>query len=368
MAGKRKSSLLAFLLVVVIAAGGGAWFVFSKGASSGENGEIPASQLAKAERRNLESELLLSGEVIPASQQDVKPEVGGKVKEIAVVVGQLVKKGDLLAVIDDTDLLTQKRSAETAVEGAKIEVDKDQGNYDRAKALYDEKLISKEVYANLEADALISKNALEKAESQLQLVKDSLSKTRITAPYDGTVLNIAVTEGLVVTAAASVNSGTTLMTFANLSKLLIETNVNQMDVGKLTPDQEVFVNMQGDDANAVKARIEFVAPLATVKNNIKGFEVQALIEDSKGSLKPGMSVSMTVPVGAAKGAISVPIAAVFKQDSDRVVYVRKGNIAERRRVSVGLTNMSYAEITNGLKEGEEIMLVEPSAAQLANSS
>lgn len=367
MTGKKKGPPWVFLLIAVAALGGGGWYLLGGRAAADAKGEVPASLLATVERRDLSSKLLLSGEVQPASEQEVKPEVGGKVKEIAVQVGQNVKKGDLLVVIDDTDLLTEKRSAETAIEGAQLAADKDRGNYERAKELFDEKLISKEVYANLKADLDISENALLKSKSQLQTVEDKLAKTRIVAPFEGTVLDIKVTEGLVVTAAASVNSGTELMAFANLSKLLIVTNVNQMDVSKLSTGAEVSVNMQGDDSNAVKARIEFVAPLATVKNNIKGFEVQALIEDSKSPLKPGMSVSMTVPVGAAKRAISVPIAAVFKQDNDRVVYVRKGEKTERRKVSVGLTTMSYAEITSGLNEGEEILLVEPSAIAAKSS-
>jgi RND family efflux transporter MFP subunit len=359
--GKRKGLPWIFVLVVVAAVGGGVWFVLAGRQAAESKDEVPASLLAKVERRDLSSKLLLSGEVQPATLQIVKPEVGGKVKQIAVTVGQHVKKGDLLAVIDDTDLQTEKRSAETAIEGAQLAADKDRGNYDRAKELFDEKLISKEVYANLKADLEISENALLKSQSQLHSVEDKLAKTRIVAPFDGTVLDIGVTEGEVVTAAASVNSGTELMKFAELSRLLIVTHVNQMDVGKLSPGQQVAVNMQGDDANQVKARVEFVAPLATVTNNIKGFEVQALIEDANSPLKPGMSVSMTVPVGAAKRAISVPIAAVFKQDNDRVVYVRKGKTTERRKVSVGLTTMSYAEITSGLSEGEEILLVEPGA-------
>lgn len=367
MAGKKKGLPWVFVLVAVAAVGGGGWFVLGGHVAADAKDAVPASLLATAERRDLSSKLLLSGEVQPATLQIVKPEVGGKVKQVAVTVGQHVKKGDLLAVIDDTDLQTEKRSAETAIEGAQLAADKDRGNYERAKELFDEKLISKEVYANLKADLEISENALLKSQSQLHAVEDKLAKTRIVAPFDGTVLDIGVTEGEVVTAAASVNSGTELMKFAELSRLLIVTHVNQMDVGKLTNGAEVSVNMQGDDANAVKARIEFVAPLATVKNNIKGFEVQALIEDSQSPLKPGMSVSMNVPVGAAKRAISVPIAAVFKQDNDRVVYVRKGDKTERRKVSVGLTTMSYAEITSGLDEGEEILLVEP-AALAAKSS
>ncbi len=369
MAGKKKRGLAGiFLLVAVAVASGAVWFFTANHEAARPSEEIPADLVAKAERRDLDSKLLLSGEVIPAFQVDVKSEVGGKVKELDVAVSQRVKRGDLLAVIDDRDLLTEKKSAETAIEGAQLSVDKNQGNYDRAKALFEEKLISKEVYANLEADLLISKNALEKAQSALQTVNDRLIKTRIIAPSDGTVLDIAVNEGQVVSAAASVNSGTTLMTFADLGRLLIDTHVNQMDVAKVTPGAEVFVNMQGDDANAVKARIEFVAPLATVKNNIKGFQVQALIEDNKSPLKPGMSVSMMVPVGAAKHAVSVPIAAVFKQDNDRVVFVRKGSSTERRKVSVGLTNMSYAEITTGLNEGEEILLVDPKSLSAGKSS
>ncbi len=365
MAGKRKRSLGIFLLVAAAAVGGGTWFALSGRPAGPGPGEVPPNLLAKVERRDIDSKLLLSGEVKPAFQVDVKSEVGGKIKELDVAVSQRVKRGDLLAVIDDRDLLTEKKSAQTVIDGAQLSVDKDQGNYDRAKALFDEKLISREVYANLEADLLISKNALERARSQLDSVNDRLSKTRIIAPSDGTVLDIPVNEGQVVTAAASVNDGTTLMTFADLNRLLIETHVNQMDVAKLTTGGEVSVNMQGDDAHAVRARIEFVAPLATVKNNIKGFLVQALIEDVNSPLKPGMSVSMMVPVGAARRAVSVPLAAVFKQDADRVVYVRRSGSTERRKVNVGITNMSYAEITAGLREGEEILLVEPKALPVA---
>jgi RND family efflux transporter MFP subunit len=359
MAAKGKGFLLAFLLIVLVAIGGGGWLIFSGSASSSDAAGFPPGSLTKAERRDLESKLLLSGEVKPASLVEVKSEVGGKVKEILVTVNSKVKKGDVLAIVDDRDLLTEKQSAQTAVDGAKLSVDKDRGNYDRAKALFDEKLISKEVYANLEADLRISENAQQKADSALQSVEDRLSKTRIIAPSDGIVLDIAVNEGQVVSAAASVNSGTTLMTFADLGRLLIETNVNQMDVNKLTAGQRVSVNMQGDDANVVPAHIEFVAPLATVVDNIKGFKVQALIEGTNTRLKPGMSVSMTVPVANAKGAVSVPITAVFTQNNERVVFVRKGGNTERRKVRVGLTNMSFAEITSGLSEGEEILLVEP---------
>ncbi len=107
------------------------------------------------------------GEVTPAFQVPVKSEVGGKLKELKVYAGQSVKKGDVLAIIDDTDLLTEKSGSETEIEGAQLSVDKSKGNYERAKALYEQKLISKEVYSNLESDYLISKNTFDKAERRL---------------------------------------------------------------------------------------------------------------------------------------------------------------------------------------------------------
>lgn len=307
----------------------------------------------------VEPKLFLSGEVTPAFQVEVKSEVGGKVKKIHVVPGQTVSKGDELVTIDDTDLLTEKASAETEIEGASLAVEKTRGNYERAHALYDQKLISKEVFANLEADFKISENTLEKAQRKLQTVNDRLSKTRILSPASGTILDVYVNEGQVVVGAASVNSGTVLVLFADLSRLLINAHVNQMDAGRLSVGQEMKIRFSEEDQEGISSRIEFIAPLATIKNNIKGFEVQALIEGNEGRLKPGMSVSMDVPVGRADKVVTVPVAAIFKDKDQKVVYVRKGGAVQRRAVSVGLTDMSKAEIKSGLEKGEEILLVDP---------
>jgi RND family efflux transporter MFP subunit len=355
-----KSILRALLALLILAglAAGGIWAKNHWGApkAAAESAEM----VATAEVRDIESSLLLTGEVTPAFKSEIKAEVGGKIREIHVNVGDFVKKGGLLVTIDDTDLLTEKAAAETEIAGAQLAVDKNRGNYERAESLFKQKLISQEVFSNLEADLNISKNTLAKAESRLQIVMDRLSKTKITAPVDGTVLDIPVTEGLVVVAAASVNSGTILMTFADLSQLLIESHVNQVDAPRLVRGQPVEVNMSDSTEEPVKARIEFIAPLAIVKNNIKGFEVQALIEDDSGRLKPGMSVSMNVPVGKAQHAVSVPVSAVFKESKKNIVYVRKGGTTEKRNVTVGVNNLSHVEIKSGIEAGEEILLVEPS--------
>ncbi|MCX7869378.1 MAG: efflux RND transporter periplasmic adaptor subunit, partial [Terrimicrobiaceae bacterium] len=205
-----------------------------------------------------------------------------------------------------------------------------------------------------------AENTLEKARSRLRTVEDKLRKTRILAPADGTVLDILVNEGQVVVAAASVNAGTVLMNFADLSRLLINSHVNQMDAPSLKVGQSLEVNMP--TAPPLHATIEFIAPLATVKNNIKGFEVQALLDARDSRLKPGMSVSMTVPVARAAGAVAVPVAGVFREEKQTVVYVRKAGSIERREVEVGISDLGFAEIRSGLAEGEQILLYRPAEA------
>lgn len=351
-------TLLRALIAVAVLAGVG-WLIREFLFRSAESDQKPPEMMATAERRDIESNLLLTGEVTPAFQVEVKSEVGGKVKEIHVETGQFVRKGESLVTIDDTDLLTEKTAARTDIEGAQLAVEKNRGNYQRAKALYDQKLISKEVFANLESDLKISENTLEKARSRLQTVEDRLAKTRIVAPADGTVLDMKIIEGQVVVAAASVNSGTVLMIFADLSRLLIESHVNQVDAPRLSVGQKVEVNMTDSNEKPIHATIEFIAPMASVKNNIKGFEVQAVVDVSDERLKPGMSVSMNVPVARASRVVSVPVTAVFQENKHNVVYVRKGALTEKRSVVIGLSDMSFAEVKSGVDEGEQILLVAP---------
>jgi RND family efflux transporter MFP subunit len=354
-----KKTLLILLALAVL--GGGAWYASTSGGRSAAPapGEADRS-VARAEKRDLDFKVEVSGDVTPAFQLDVKAEVGGKLKSLNVEPGAVVKAGDLVVEVDDRDLQTERESALTEIEGAKLQVEKNRRNFERAKDLFESKLISREVYDNLSSEFALAENSLVKSERRLQLVEDRLRKTKVLAPMDGTVLTVPVIEGQVVIAAASVNSGTTLMTIANLTKLLVETHINQVDVARLEMDQKVKLRAESFKDMLMEAKISFIAPVATVKNNVKGFQVQALIETPSDRLRPGMTVMMTVPIASASGAVSVPIGAVFKGAGNaRVVYVRNGDSTEKREVKVGVTNLDYAQILNGVEPGEQILLVEP---------
>ena len=350
--------LIALLLILAAVAWRMDWIPFA--AWSGEAKKpAPARKVVRA---SINPVLPLSGQVTPAFQVDVKPEIGGKLAKIHVTPGQQVKKGEPLATIDATDLLNERAGVDAEIEGARLAVERIRGNYERAKQLFSGKLLSKEEFVNLEADLRIGENELERSLRRRQLVEDRIEKTRIVAPFDGTVLQIPVSQGQVVVAAASINSGTSLMTLADLSRLLINTHVNQLDAGKLSPGQRMTVKPPdgGDPAKGdSEAVVTFIAPLATVKNNIKGFEVTGQLEGAQHGLKPGVSVSMGVPLGSAENVLAVPVTAVFEEGGAKVVYVRKEPVPERREVVIGLSDLDLVEIQSGLSEGEEVLLAKP---------
>jgi HlyD family secretion protein len=352
-----KKIILALLFTGTLV-GSGLWFS-RPGAPRPALPDFLSQTVVRVEKRDIDFTVEISGDVTPAFQLDVKPEVGGRLKAVHVHPGSTVHQGDLLVEIDDRDLLSERDTALTEIDGAKLEVEKHRRNFERAEELFESKLISREVYDNLLSSVAISENSLAKAQRKLQIVDDRLWKTKVLAPVDGTVLTVPAIEGQVVIAAASVNSGTTLMNLANLSNLLIDTHINQVDVSRIEVGQPVHIRAESVREPDMKAKIRFIAPVATVKNNVKGFQVQALIENPSPQLRPGMTVNMKVPIARANDAISVPIAAVFKEKGKKIVYVRSGESSEKRPVKIGVTNVDYAQILTGLTEGEEILLREP---------
>ena len=350
------TKVIAVILVVLAAVAW--WLDWIPFARRGGDREKTAPT-AKVERADINPNLPLSGQVSPAFQVDVKPEIGGKIAKIHVAAGNSVKKGDALVTIDDADLLNERAGVDAEIEGARLAVERIRGNHTRAKQLFEGKLLSKEEFANLDADLRIAENELERSLRRRQLVDDRISKTRILSPADGTILQVPVSEGQVVVAAASVNAGTSLMILADLSRLLIATHVNQLDAGKLSVGQRMSVKPPDGGDVGVEATISFIAPLATVKNNIKGFEVTGVLEGTQHGLKPGVSVSMIVPLGNAENVIAVPVTAVFDEDGTKVVYVKSGESPERREVEIGLSDSALVEIRSGISEGEEVLLAKP---------
>jgi multidrug efflux pump subunit AcrA (membrane-fusion protein) len=115
-----------------------------------------------------------------------------------------------------------------------------------------------------------------------------------------------------------------------------------------------------DSENATAtAKVLFIAPLASVKNNIKGFEVRGVIDRNDGALKPGVSVTVRLALPRITGVVTVPLTAIFEGKGRKAVYVLKDGKPHKCEVTVGAIDATHAEIKSGLREDEDVLLVEP---------
>jgi RND family efflux transporter MFP subunit len=291
--------------------------------------------------------------------------VNGRILLLPVDIGDSVRQGDLLFQLDDRDLQIERESQQKEIERAKLTIEQAERNYLRSQALFAEKLISKELAEDTKTQYELAKNTLGRAEKAMELVEDRLSKTRIVAPFDCTVLTRPVSVGQAVSGSGGFNSGTEVLTIANLTDMIINAHINQADVSRLSPQQEVAVQVEAVAGLQMVGKVERVAPQATIRNNIKGFSVRILLENVSPSVRPGMTANIQIPVAAAAGVVAVPLAAVFTernpdtQQMERFVYVTKNNRFERRLVRIGVADYFFAEVQQGLAPGEVVSLEQP---------
>lgn len=322
---------------------------------------------ATAERKDIRFNVKAAGEIGPAEQVSVKPEINGKIEELPVDLGDRVKKGDVLVKLDDKELQNQRASLVTEKERATLQLSQAERNYKRAKELHEANLISMEVFEQTKTEFDLARNALDRSQRELAIIDERLTKTKIEAPFDCTILTRPVSIGQAVSGSGGFNSGTEVLTIADLNSMVINAHINQADVTRLKSNQEVEVAIEAVVGLSLTGRVERIAPQATIKNNIKGFAVRILLKDVGDKVRPGMTANITIPVSSADNVLAVPLAAVFTERnpetgvSERYVYVEDFETGEyeRRTVRVGVSDLFFAEIQEGLDPGEIVLLEQP---------
>jgi HlyD family secretion protein len=416
---KNAAFIIVALAVILVAAK--AWRGDSDRTASGGAGAQERETTATVEKTSISFSISVSGEITPAERVSVRPEVPGKISELPVDIGDRVNQGALLFSLDDEELQIELATRETEIASAKLQLEKARQDLDvanleiavesartrlvrsklesekafedfqRNEKLFQDELVSREVHQTartnyeLAKNAIVSserdlelakdrlektrlqaqtdfelaKNLVEKANRSLDLTKDRLSKTRIVAPFDCTVLTRPVSVGQAVSGSGGFNSGTEVLTIANLNEMIINAHVNQADITRLVKDMEVDVQVEAVIGLKVKGRVERIAPQATIRNGIKGFEARILLTDVDPRVQPGMTAKITIPVASADEAVAVPLAAVFTEREGRHVFVVKGDAFERRPVEIGVSDYKVAEVLTGLSPGEVVALEPP---------
>ena len=238
-------------------------------------------------------------------------------------------------------------------------------DFKRAQRLLNDKLISQEVFDDTKTMFELAKNALERSQRDLAITEERLTRTEVRAPFDCTILTRPVSIGQAVSGSGGFNSGTEVLTIADLNSMIINAQVNQADVPRLKIDEAVEVAIEAVAGLRVTGVVERISPQATIKNNIKGFAARIVLKNVDPRVRPGMTANVKIPVASADNVTAAPLASVFtekNQDSgqmERFVYVQQGDAFEKRNVKVGVSDFFYAEIQEGLSAGEVVSLELP---------
>lgn len=392
---KRGKRYLAVAAVVVTGAGV-AWAV-ARGAkpAPGEKLEVP---LGKAAVTDVRVKVVEVGTVEPEVKVDVKSVLSGKVVSLPIREGDEVKRGQLLAAIEpDVNQAQSLAAVRRSVNQAAIEYADAEKDFHAKQELLRNGLISIEFHRAAETRFLAAREALETAREKATLLQasgipidpDTSQVLNIFSPMDGVVIRRAVELGDVVTGAGSFNAGTVIATVADLSSMIVKVGVNEVDIGKVAMHAPVTVTLDAYPKVKFAGRVSRIAPAARLADQVKVFDVEVQLDSQGRELRTGMTANITIDGEVAMGVLAVPVEAVFQREAGEVVYVKKpadatakgGDEASRgkaaagkgatdeaatwqrffteRPVVTGLVSLSHAQVLQGLSEGEEVALEDP---------
>ncbi|MFH1501517.1 MAG: efflux RND transporter periplasmic adaptor subunit [Candidatus Eisenbacteria bacterium] len=362
--------------VVVLAALGLGCGRGSGEAAGGAGGEEQAGgdgRRAKVVVGDVAVTLTEVGEIQPKTKVLVKSKISGKIRTLAAKEGEWVNKGDALATVEPD--MAQARTVATLKSSygrAKVDLERARQDHERDVELHTAGHISDEEL-KLSRDAYdIAEIEYRSALEQMKLAAEdgvttepgteSVELLEILAPASGTVIELQIEEGEIVTSGAvSYTSGTTLMAIADLSAMQIRAGVNEVDAGKIRNGQDVTIDVDAYPNVEYHGLITHIAPAARNVDGVKIFDIEIDVTDTDQRLRPGMTANIEIKGDHREGVLTVPVEAVFRKQGRQVAYVFDGSENEpvEREITTGVSNIDVVEIVSGLKEGDEVALYDP---------
>lgn len=311
---------------------------------------------------NIERTTVLTGDIEPRDEIEIKPQISGIISEILVEPGDHVNNGDVIAKIKVIPEATQLSSAENRIQVAKISLEEARQTYERTKALYEKKYESREKYETDYAAYERAKQELDQANDQLRIVRDGVSafdtqgsNTLVRATVTGIVLEVPVKVGSSVIQSNTFNDGTTIAKVADMTDLIFKGKIDETEVDLLSEGMSVRISVgaiQGSDYPAV---IEKIAPMATDDNGTNTFEVKAALQSTEtAKLRAGYSANAAVILEKAENVLSIPERLIEYSNDSTFVYVLKSE-------SGGHQTFERTAVTTGLSNGIDVELKGPAS-------
>lgn len=306
--------------------------------------------------RSLSSTVLATGAIKPKVGAEVRvgSRVSGIVKKLNVHVGDVVKKGDLLASLDDIELMAQYNQIAANLEIAKTTLKYAVIEKERQKILFEEKAVTQQLYDQAVKAVEVAQAQVAQVTANLDYAKIQLGYTKIFAPIDGSVASVSTQVGETVAAQFT---APTFLTIIDLKRLEVRAYVDETDISKVKKGQEAEFTVDTYPGIAFEGVVRAIYPKAELIDNVVNYVVIIDISNSKEKiLRPEMTTTVNILTESLENVIAVPNKAVNHQNGEDYVYVLVNGKAVERKVTTGIKNKTLTQILNGLEKNEEIIL------------
>lgn len=319
---------------------------------------LPTGQVVrvvKVVRGDLNLSVSANGVVQPINKVEIKSKASGQILELNFVEGQSVKKGELLIALDQTLTKNDYDQAKADLALAEASLAQSENNYKRAQGLFEKKLISPQELDQSKVDYVKAQSQLVKAKAALSSAEDRLRDTRIVAPISGVILTKNVDPGQIIASGVSnVGGGTILATVADMDEVNVETNVDEVDIGKVKVGQQAKVVADAFPDDSFSGEVVRIAPLGKTQSNVTTFNVIILVKNIGGKLKAGMSTSVEIEIFRRQQVLLVPNEALKDPHSEAgktlLASVQQNGEAEKKGVAkTDSTKKESAGDANGEK-------------------
>lgn len=360
---KLKISKVWIAMTVVVIIAVAAWAL----SGEKEKEEINFKQ-EKVSLQTLQNSVTATGTIEAVTSVTVGTQVSGIVNKLYVDYNSQVKKGQVIAELDKTNLLSELNTAKANMASAQSQLNYQSANMKRYQTLYKKGLVSADDYENALLTYRQAKEQVATAKEQVQRAQTNLGYATITSPIDGTVISKSVEEGQTV--AASFNTPELFTIAKDLTNMQVVADVDEADIGAVKEGDRVTFTVDAYPDDTFEGTVKQVRLQATTTNNVVTYEVVISAQNADLKLKPGLTANVTIYTQERAGVLAVANKALrFTPTKETVgkdmkivdckgknkVWTLDGKTLTAHPVSIGQTDGMHTEITKGLKAGQQIV-------------
>lgn len=357
---KKKALVIAAVAAIAALA---VWLL-----SGGKKEEKITFDTAAVAPANIMNSITATGTIEPVTSVTVGTQVSGIVSKLFVDYNSVVKKGQVIAELDKTNLMSQLNTAKTQLATAQSQLNYQTANYKRYKTLFEKGLVAADDFDNAKLSYTQAKEQVVSAKEEVQRAQTNLGYATITSPIDGVVLSKSVEEGQTVAASFSTPE---LFTIAqDLTNMQVVADVDEADIGDVKEGERVTFTVDAYPDDTFEGKVKQVRQEATTTNNVVTYEVVISAPNADLKLKPGLTANVTIYTAERKGVLSVPSKAlrfipqketvgkmkiVDAANAKNKVWTIEGNSIVAHKVNIGMTDGTNTQIVGGIAEGTKVI-------------